>query len=404
MKFFNLNANSETVKWQKTPDGFLRCHARILAERIMPYTREELGDLPDGIDLETINMLVTKDEMSREESLRTLEGAPIVAGDHIWLTPEIVNTYGMGSVAGTPKLDGDYLECDLLVTNPDAIKAIESGDIGEISAAYHADTIFESGEWQGKPYDAQQVGLRYNHIAIIPNGHGRAGRDVKIMNAIKNPQEEIPMAGKEGEDKMVKVRLKNTGAFVFVNEDGAVALEKEEETSGKNLEKTMNELEGKNSELATLQAEVDELKGELSVYKEKLDQLLSVEAVEHAAEEMVAETSEAEEIIENASFANEDGTEDEEKKKEVMNSLKGLHKEKLHTAVLNAIGIKTDDMSADGKRGAFKAQFQIANSTKGKRTIAGQKIANSFHQTEIDVKQPEQKRSPLERLGFPSKK
>ena len=126
------------------------------------------------------------------------------------------------------------------------------------------------------------------------------------------------MAGKDDDVKLVKVRLKNTGKFIYVNEEGAAAVEEEEKVSGANLESTMSELEGKNEELAAVQSEVEELKGELSVYKEKLDALLSEEAVEHAAEEMVEETGEAEEIIENATFLNEKEEEDEKKKEETV--------------------------------------------------------------------------------------
>ncbi|BBO75856.1 hypothetical protein DSCW_32730 [Desulfosarcina widdelii] len=171
---------AERPHWEKTPDGFLRCRARVLAERIMPYDRSELDDPPPGQGL--FNMLVTKNEMASSAALRSLEGIPIVAGDHTWLTPELVKNYSVGSVAGTPKLDGDYLVCDLLVTDPETIRAIEAEELPEISAAYMAETIFEPGVFNNATYDALQTELRFNHVALIAEGRGRAGRDVRILN------------------------------------------------------------------------------------------------------------------------------------------------------------------------------------------------------------------------------
>ena len=171
---------AERPRWEKTPDGFLRCRARVLAERIMPYDRFELEDPPPGQGL--FNMLVTRDEMASPAALRSLEGIPIVAGDHTWLTPELVKAHAVGSVAGTPKLDGDYLTCDLLVTDPETIRAIEADELPEISAAYLAETIFEPGVFNNAVYDALQTQLRFNHIALIAEGRGRAGRDVRILN------------------------------------------------------------------------------------------------------------------------------------------------------------------------------------------------------------------------------
>ena len=156
------------------------------------------------------------------------------------------------------------------------------------------------------------------------------------------------------------------------------------------------------AQIAALQAEAEEGKGELSVYKEKLDQLLSEETIEHAAEQMVAEQGEAEEIIENAVIANEKGEEDEKKKEEVKNSLKGLRGTKLHTTVLNALGVKTDGMSADAMRGAFKAQHQIANSLKGKKRVAGAKLMNGMTQATTEGAKGVE-RTAAQRMGFQKK-
>ena len=388
MRLQNLfSTSSDHPKWERTPDGFLRCRARVLAERIMPYARHELTEVPDGVMADPVRMLVTRETMGTAESLRSLEGIPITIGDHHWLTPDLVKEFGKGAVAGTPVLDGPYLVCDLLVTDPEAIEAIETFRCPEISAAYTSDTVFEPGEWDGQPYDAKQTRLLYNHIAVIPKGDGRAGPDVRILNKQS-----------KGEEPMVKYKLAN-GKYVNVDEEAAGTIEESEGASGKSLEALMAQVEDLNQQIAALQGEAEEGKGELSVYKEKLDELLNPELLEAAAGEMVEEKGEAEEIIENAF------EEKNEEKDEIQNSIKGLYGTKLHTAVLTAVGVKCENLSPEVLKATFKAQHQITNAMKAKRLaapapakVAGAKMFNAQKTPPGSESRPQ--RSAMERLGF----
>lgn len=429
-------------QYEKTEDGFLRVTARVLAERVMPYGAAELSSLPEHLQSEPIiNMVVTRDTMSTGDALRTLEGAQVVAPEHIWVTPDNAGV-SKGHAAGAARIDGPYTVIDLVITDPDTIAKIEAGEIGEISAGYQAESVFEDGDFDGQPYQAKQTQLRYNHIAIIPYGEGRAGQDVRIINSSTKTENADPQllakalakslkdydkgygpASKadraysegietltkvlqkmsdeqlkqiinnqksitEGGDKMsVRIRLANTGKFVNVDEETAAALESEQSASeakteeakaesGKKLEELMKEVEELNAQIAELTASSEEAKGELSVYKEKLDELLSDEAAEAQAMAMAAESGEADTIIENMA-------EDEKKVEEIKNSIgrianTAIYKLRgtaLQTAVLNSVGFKTEGMSAGEVKGAFRTHLHLANSGKGqkdaKRVVAG---------------------------------
>jgi hypothetical protein len=237
--------------------------------------------------------------------------------------------------------------------------------------------------------------LQYNHILLTGVGNGRAGEDVKILNkkGVVNMSETL-----------VKVKLLNSGRYVNADEGTAKEIEGDQEEqgvreagSGKQLEESMTALEQKNGEMAALQAEMDELKGELQTYKDKLDELLSTEAVEHAAEGMNQERDEGEEILENA--MPEELAKDEKKKEEVKNTARKLYGTKLHEFVLNTIGVKTENMSPDGMKGAFKAQHQITNSMKGKRAVSGSRMLNANAKVETVVQGGVQ-RTALQRLGY----
>lgn len=392
-------------RWEKTPDGFLRCRARVLREGIMPYSRSELrGNIPMEFHHDPIQMLVSMDSMASAESLRSLEGAAVVVGSHNWVIPENAKTAVHGHVAGSPRIDGPFVEVDLIVTDPVAISRIESGELPEISAAYHADSVFElDGNFDGKPFDARQTKIRYNHIAVVPLGAGRAGADVRILNT-------KGVTTMEG--KLVRITLPRSGRFVNTDEEGAAALaeeskknqevDSESKAKSASLEKTMESLDGKNQEAAKLQAEIDELKGELSVYKEKLDELLSEEAVEHRAMEMNAEQGDADEIIENIGLRESDGKDmDAKKKEEFRNSLRKLHGPKLHAAVLGACGVQIENMSPEALKGAFHAQTQILRKSKGNKAVAGAGIMASMQLQNMTLTTGTiPKRTALERLGF----
>jgi len=370
----------------------------------MPYAREELEQLPPEIAHDPVMLFVSREAMADPEALRTLEGASVVAGDHNWLDPETIKQYQVGHVAGTPTMDGPYLMCDLLITDKEAIEKIENKELEEISAAYSADAEFGDGEFEGQPYHAEQRQLRYNHVAVIPAGSGRAGRDVRILN--KNNKD----GGKKMSDdpKMVRIKLKYSNKSILMNEEAAEAVEEESTQMDGKLGDLMNELETAQGEKGALEAQIQELEGELSVYKEKLDELLDGqdEMVEEAAANMVAEGEEAEEIMENSPMYNDEGeeVEDEEKRMDMMNSIRSVRGTDLHKKVLTTIGIKCDNMTPEHLRGAFKAQHQIASSGKGRKKIAGEKFNNQMIPNKGDKGGAiPQQRTALQRLGFGAK-
>ena len=382
----------------------------------MNYHISELSDVPENFQGDTVRVLVTKESMGTGEALRSLETAQATAWDHQWITPDNVAAASVGSTVGTPRIEGPYLECDMVITEPNAIADIEAGKLPEISSAYEAGVIFEAGEFDGQPFDARQTGLLFNHNAIIPQGAGRAGTDVRILNKsrfehakkswlaiwgsldAKNlsgltfnefvNQKLLNMEDKEmADEKLVRVKLRN-GRYINVKEEDAPAVEENEAKgaeaeagSGKKLEDLMAEVAGLNSQIAKLQAIAEEGKGELSVYKEKLDELLSDESKEAAAEGMIQERGEADEIIENVC----DGM-PPEKKEEVKNSLvkdgRRLHGDPLKRAVLAIAGQKCENMGPAEVNGAFRAVHSMVKNGLTKKTVSGAQFMNGLHQVD----------------------
>lgn len=76
-------------------------------------------------------------------------------------------------------IDGeDWIEADLIVSDAATLKRIEAGDLVEISMGYTADVVFDADP-QGR-YDAVQRNIRFNHAALLPPNHARAGRQARL--------------------------------------------------------------------------------------------------------------------------------------------------------------------------------------------------------------------------------
>ena len=365
---------SETGTFEETPDGFLRVHARVLKEGIAPYGRDELQEIPDSITDDPIMILIPLDAMKAGECMRSLEGSLVTAFKHNWITPQNAKD-GKGHAAGAALINGPYQEIDYLITDPETIEAIKKREIGEISSAYHADVVWSPGEWNGQKYQGQQSNIFHNHSAIIEAKAGRIGSDVKITNQKKEG------ATNMADQTLVRVKLPRTGKFLNVDEEGARNIEEEQkkgevdgEAKDKSVEEKMKEHESLKAEFDAMKKELEESKGELAVIKKQLEELLKDETVEKKAGEMNEEQGEADEIVENCELKNEAGEElDEKKKDEFKNSYRKLHGTKLHDVVLKVAGIKIENMSADAKRGAFKALVAISVKAGGTK-VAGTKL------------------------------
>lgn len=76
--------------------------------------------------------------------------------------------------------DGDYVVGPIVVQDGAKLPRLDSGDLGELSAGYRVDYDPTPGEFRGQRYDGVQRNIRYNHVALLPPGTGRAGRECAL--------------------------------------------------------------------------------------------------------------------------------------------------------------------------------------------------------------------------------
>ena len=127
------------------------------------------------------------EEAFHADSLASGAGAPLTNG-HPPPNPDLhgarllssrnTRDFSVGHIVGQPRRDdGDLVGAEMLFTDEDAINDLKSGR-SELSAGYLCDVDPTPGEVNGQHYDAIQRHVRYNHIALVPEG--RAGHEARV--------------------------------------------------------------------------------------------------------------------------------------------------------------------------------------------------------------------------------
>ena len=185
-------------------------------------------------------------EVFSPESLESFLGT-VVTINH---PPEMVNPdnatqYSVGTVLREAIADNDHTKTLIQVLKSDAIKAVEAGELVELSVGYTADVIPETGEWQGQKYDAVQRNIRVNHIALLPAGQARAGSTARLK-----------LDAKDG------IEICDT-----------IEVSENDNPSKKETNMEEEELKALQSEYDKLQAKLDASQDEVKVLQEKIDSI-----------------------------------------------------------------------------------------------------------------------------------
>lgn len=150
-----------------TPEGFLFCEGvRIARTGPMIYTPDEMP----GIELGPASMIVVERDapvLFDLECVASFNGKPVTNGhpDQM-VSPETWRADSVGIVLNPRRGEGvesEYLLADLLITDADAIKAVNGGLL-EVSCGYDSDRE------QVKPGLARITKVIGNHVALVEKG------------------------------------------------------------------------------------------------------------------------------------------------------------------------------------------------------------------------------------------
>ena len=224
--------DSNSSKRSKDENGFLIIKDNPIAKAgVFDYLLSEIESDIKEADDEIVKVCRTFDELKKVKD--NFANKPIKF-THLWVGDE--NKQADGAIGSIITADdaSEMLKADLIIYNPDLIKAIESGEIVELSPAYTGSVEKTNGRYNGEAYAyLQSIGC-INHLAVVERG--RSGSDLRINDELseksqqKNNKEEETMANfKELKEKLAK----KIGTFI---DECAVKDEDEKKTADEELE------------------------------------------------------------------------------------------------------------------------------------------------------------------------
>jgi uncharacterized protein len=225
IEFGRLDATSV----QRTPQGGLKIPAALTRTGVLVY-RDKDGSVRREYR--------PADEVFKADSLASLEDAPVTD-----LHPtEMVNGKNFAALAKghvrAVKPDGKLVAATTLVQEAELVAKVDRGERKEISCGYTCRLDMTPGvSPDGEAYDAIQRNITYNHVALLPVGAGRAGREValRLDAAIQDqPTSEkviivtkIVLDGKEyvkgSDEHLAAVQAKNDADLAAARKDAADA-------------------------------------------------------------------------------------------------------------------------------------------------------------------------------------
>lgn len=163
----------------KTPEGYLICTDAILSRTgKQEYKRYELfGDSCENPD-KIVNVERTDDEVFSDKAMASFENKPICvehpnhdvnAENHNELAVGFVRDIHKGEDGGKPVMMGT-----LVITDKDAVEAVESGEYKELSCGYDCDIDDDD--------EPRQRNIRGNHVALCKQGRAGIARIVDSVN------------------------------------------------------------------------------------------------------------------------------------------------------------------------------------------------------------------------------
>ncbi len=121
------------------------------------------------------------DEVFKADSLASLEDAPVTDLHPAGLVSTESHTALAKGHARDIRQDGKFVAATVLIQDAALVAAVKSGSRKELSCGYVCKLDSTPGvSPEGEHYDAIQRDIRYNHVALLPPGAGRAGSDVSL--------------------------------------------------------------------------------------------------------------------------------------------------------------------------------------------------------------------------------
>lgn len=197
-----------------------------------------------------------------QAALDSLASIPVTIGHPGSVDAANWRRHAVGHVTDAPparRADGavEWLDSAIVVQDAAALARIERGELVEVSMGYLADVVPQSGVTpMGEHYDAVQRGIKFNHLALLPEGKARAGSGARLR-LDGNEEPDSPAEDKE----TMKVKIDGI-EYDFGSASHVQALEKQRDAANARADKAEAEAKANADALGKAQAKADTAEAE----------------------------------------------------------------------------------------------------------------------------------------------
>jgi hypothetical protein len=167
---------------RKTKSGFMAVRARAARSGVYDYLGSEVDPTGEHFKAaDTVKVYRDAADVFDKASVASFIAKPIT-NDHptVAVTADNWDSYAKGTVMGALK-DQEYLAFDLMLMDAATIAAVDAGK-RELSNGYSCELVIGDGVApDGTAYNAKQVNIRGNHVAVVDRG--RAGSQCRISDS-----------------------------------------------------------------------------------------------------------------------------------------------------------------------------------------------------------------------------
>lgn len=201
-------ASIESSQRSIDENGYLHVAiSNVTKEQVAPYYGDEipnfkqLGFKPDKL----YHGYRPASELSKEETIKSLNGIPILLEHHPDSAESPAKEYRVGATGTDAQFNAPYLQNSLHIQDADAINRIKDGSMQELSLGYFYTPIRKEGEFNGEKYDFVMTDIACNHVALVERG--RAGKDVCVEDSELRKHLPSQLTGEGKEDLNLQAGL-----------------------------------------------------------------------------------------------------------------------------------------------------------------------------------------------------
>ena len=228
--------------FKRTPEGYLKGTAVVTNIGVFEYM---------NLDGTIRKELRTPEEVFSEKHIESLKNKPITF-KHPKENVNVKNfkEYAVGMTGSVVQTDPYHIAVDLVITDPQAITAVEKGT-RSLSLGYTCDLVrADAGRYLGVPYEYEQKNLYVNHLSIVDKARAGDAAFIRMDSA------EAAIIDSSTEEVIVDEKLRT------INLDGV---------DYKAEDKVIDTLQGANTRADELQTKFDALTAEKSALEAERD-------------------------------------------------------------------------------------------------------------------------------------